>query len=69
MDKSSEQKGGFDVTTFKKSHILNILKDYKDLSSQEVINLVDNCFKNSEFKLNLIKDKSKGAKISDTKYI
>jgi len=50
---------------FVKNDVLNILKEYKELTSEEIINLVDNSFKNSEFKLNLAKDKAKGAKISN----
>lgn len=51
-----------------KNYILNILNEYKELTSEEIMNLVDDNFKNSEFKLNLLKDKTKGAKISDTKF-
>lgn len=51
-----------------KDNILNILKEYKELTSEEIMNLVDNDFKNSEFKLSLLKDKTKGAQISDTKF-
>lgn len=51
-----------------KNYILNILNEYKELTSEQIMNLVDDDFRNSEFKLNLLKDKTKGAKISDTKF-
>ncbi len=51
-----------------KNYILNILKEYKELTSEEITNLVNDDFQNSEFKLNLLKDKTKSAKTSDTKF-
>lgn len=51
-----------------KNFILNALKGYQELTSEEIMNLADEDFKNSEFKLNLAKDKTKGAKVSEEKF-
>lgn len=51
-----------------RNKILNILKEYKELTSDEIMELADDGFQNSEFKLNLFKDRTKGAKTSDAKF-
>lgn len=51
-----------------KNFILNALKGCQELTSEEIMNLADEDFKNSEFKLNLAKDKTKGAKVSEEKF-
>lgn len=51
-----------------KNYILEKLTNYQELTSDEIMNLCDDKFLNSSFKLNLIKDKSKNAKVSDTKF-
>lgn len=51
-----------------KNFILEKLKNYKELSSDMIMSLCDDYYYNSPFKLNLLKDKQKNAKVSDKKF-
>lgn len=51
-----------------KNDILQIFAGFSKLDSDDIINLNGNDFENNTFKLHLLKDQKKGAKISDTKF-
>ena len=51
-----------------KNFILQNLNNFAELTSEEIMNLNNDTQHNSPFKLNLLKDKEKGAKVSDSKF-
>lgn len=51
-----------------KNTVLSFMNNFHNLSSEEVMMLCEKNYLNSEFKINLEKDKTKNAKVSDKKF-